>query len=209
MPLIQQYETVKGVLDKIGISQLVVAPHEADDIIGTLTSRWREEKAGTSLIYSNDKDLLQLLNNQTSQIIAQKKQEIIYTVDKFKEDYGIETSQWVDVKALLGDSSDNIPGCPGVGEKSALPLIQQYHSVENLYDKIDGLDKKFNRYKKKLIEGRESTMLSKELATIMCNLDALRSIDLEALRLNIKEDRLSHSLEELELNIKVQLPLTS
>lgn len=206
-PLIQQYETLKEVLDNIGITQLVMAPHEADDIIGTLSKKWSIETDNICLIYSNDKDLHQLLNAKTSQIISQKKNEIIYTIDKFMEDYGIGSHQWVDVKALLGDTSDNIPGCPGVGEKSALPLIKQYKSVEELYEQIDTLDKKFNRYKKKLVEGKDSTFISKELATILCEIEEYATLNFDDLKLNILQDKLLESLENLELNIKVKLPI--
>ncbi|MGM9985816.1 MAG: 5'-3' exonuclease H3TH domain-containing protein, partial [Bacillaceae bacterium] len=111
-------------------------------------------------------------------------------------------SQWIDVKALLGDNSDNIPGCPGVGEKSALPLIQQYQCVENLYENIENLDAKFNRYKKKLIAGKESTFISKELATITTSIPQLETIEFDHLQLNINHSVFDEKLNELELRIK-------
>ncbi|PNB68564.1 flap endonuclease, partial [Pseudomonas sp. FW305-BF6] len=80
-------------------------------------NNWSQSIQNKCFIYSNDRDLLQLLNEHTSQIIAQKTGEIIYSMEHFNNDYGIHPKQWVDVKALLGDTSDNIPGCPGVGEK--------------------------------------------------------------------------------------------
>lgn len=207
LPLLQQYETLKVVLDIIGITQLVMPPHEADDIIGTLSSKWSNDTDNKCLIYSNDKDLYQLLNDKTTQIISQKKNEILYTIDRFIEDYEIGSHQWVDVKALLGDSSDNIPGCPGVGEKSALPLIQHYNSLEELYEQIEGLDKKFIRYKNKLIEGKESTFISKELAKICCDIEEYATLNFEELRLNMKPEKIQDSMDDLELKIKIQLPI--
>ncbi|WLR43685.1 5'-3' exonuclease H3TH domain-containing protein [Bacillus carboniphilus] len=205
LPLIQQYETLKEVLNMIGIKQLEMSPYEADDIIGTLSTKWTKETQGSCLIYSNDKDLLQLLNQQTSQIIAKKKEEIIYTINHFKSEYGIDSKQWIDVKALLGDKSDNIPGCPGVGEKSALPLVQEYHSVEELFEKIDQLDKKYNRYKKKLTEGRESVFISKELATIFCEITDFDMLNFQELKLALSQDHILAVMEELELKIKLNL----
>ena len=202
MPLIQQYHTLKTALDDMGVKQLEVAPYEADDIIGTLSTKWTNHKEGSCFIYSNDKDLLQLLNDQTSQIIAQKKNEVIYSINHFQEEYGIYSHQWVDVKALLGDASDNIPGCPGVGEKSALPLIQQYDSVEKLFENIEELDQKFNRYKKKLINGKESVFMSKELAKIICDIDDLQDFHLDELKMRIVNEQVMEVLERLELKVK-------
>ncbi len=202
-PLIQQYEVCKSVLESIGIRQLSLAPYEADDIIGTISKSWSVHSLGQGFIYSNDKDLFQLLSTNISQIVSSKKGEIIYTIKNFEDDYGITSNQWVDVKALLGDSSDNIPGCPGVGEKSALPLVQQYGSIEQLYEQIDNLDKKFNRYKKKLIEGKEKAFISKELSEIICNIKDLENMLFTELKLDIDKERMRLEFEKLELKIKI------
>ncbi len=201
-PLIQQYETLTRVLEAIGITQLVVPPYEADDVIGTLSTKWSNDTDNHCLIYSNDKDLLQLLDKQTTQIIAQKRQETLYTIDHFQTEYGIDSSQWIDVKALLGDASDNIPGCPGVGAKSALPLIQQYLNVEQLFEQLDGLDPKFNRYKKKLTEGKESVFISKELATIERDISLFDTFDLNELKLEVEHHMVEEAMKGLELRIK-------
>ena len=158
---------------------------------------------GKCFIYSNDKDLFQLLDENTSQLIANKKGDIVYTLQNFTEDYGIDSRQWVDVKALLGDKSDNIPGCPGIGEKSALPLIQQYGSLEQIFEQIEELDKKYNRYKKKLIEGKASAFLSQELSEIICDITELEEFVFDELELNISKDNLAKELNELELKIKL------
>lgn len=202
MPLIEQFLTLKSVLEEIGIAQLEMSPYEADDLIGTLSTNWSQSIQNKCFIYSNDRDLLQLLNEHTSQIIAQKTGEIIYSIEHFNNDYGIHPKQWVDVKALLGDSSDNIPGCPGVGEKSAIPLIQQYRSVEELYENMENLDPKFNRYKKKLIAGKDSTFISKELSAIMLDIPHFEHYTFEDLKLSINEENLLNKLQELEIRIK-------
>ncbi|WP_096200648.1 5'-3' exonuclease [Bacillus sp. FJAT-45350] len=202
-PLIQQYETCTKILDAIGIKQLVTPPYEADDAIGTLACKWSKEIDESCYIYSNDKDLLQLLDKNVSQIIAGKKGEVTYSVDHFQTEYEITPEQWVDVKALLGDKSDNIPGCPGVGEKSALPLIQQYTSIENLYEGIEDLDPKFNRYKKKLIAGKETSFLSKKLSKIICDIPELGCFEFNDLQFDLDKDKAKEVLEGIELKIKL------
>lgn len=201
-PLIEQFFTLRSALEEIGIAQLEMSPYEADDLIGTLSNNWSSTIQNKCYIYSNDRDLLQLLNEHTSQIIAQKTGEIVYSIDHFSNDYGIHPKQWVDVKALLGDTSDNIPGCPGVGEKSAIPLIQQYQSVEELYEKMEELDPKFNRYKKKLIAGKDSTFISKELSAITIDIPHFEDYTFEELKLQINEDSLTTKLQELEIRIR-------
>ena len=198
--LIQQYETCCTFLESIGVKQIVVPPYEADDVLGTLAKRWSQ---GKCFIYSNDRDLFQLLSETTSQIIATKQGELIYTLADFHDDYGITSKQWIDVKALLGDSSDNIPGCPGVGEKSALPLIQQYSSLEMLYEQVEQLDPKFNRYKKKLIDGKDTAFISKELSEIICDIKELQELRLDDFMVNISEENLQAMLKELEINLRI------
>ncbi|MFC3882206.1 5'-3' exonuclease H3TH domain-containing protein [Bacillus songklensis] len=202
-PLIQQYEICKNVLDNINIEQLITPPYEADDAIGTVSSKWSSETNGHCYIYSNDRDLFQLLNENVSQVIAGKKGDIVYTINHFREDYSIEPNKWVDVKALLGDKSDNIPGCPGIGEKSALPLIQHYGSLERVYDHVEELDKKFNRCKKKLVEGKETAFISKQLAQIICDIPSLKEINFDKLKLNVLNEKFLSELEDLELRIRM------
>ncbi|MBM7702004.1 5'-3' exonuclease [Metabacillus iocasae] len=201
-PLIQQYETLREFFDCVGVSQVSVDFYEADDVIGVFSARWSEEKEQDCFIYSNDRDLLQLLNQHVSQIIAMKRiGEIVYTADDFQHEYDISPKQWIDVKALLGDKSDNIPGVPGVGEKAALPLIQQYESIENLYKNLVHLDSTFKRYKKKLEEGEELAYLSKQLVEIETNLDILNKMSWEELRFVYDRQRWIDEIERLELNI--------
>ncbi|MGO4886897.1 5'-3' exonuclease H3TH domain-containing protein [Anaerobacillus sp. MEB173] len=204
-PLIQQYETSKKVFETIGISQLSVPRYEADDVIGALSSRWSNEYNKECLIYSNDRDLLQLLNQDVSQIISiNKKGDVIYTLQHFQDDYGISPNQWIDVKALLGDKSDNIPGVAGVGEKAALPLIQQYNTIQGIYDKLEQLDKRFNRYKKKLLEGQEMALLSRELVEIIKDIPEINSADFSAFALSFEKARLKEQCEELEVKVAIR-----
>lgn len=200
--LIQQFEVCKAVLDRIGIQQVSVPSYEADDVIGTLAKQWCSNEHGHCYIYSNDKDLYQLLSQNISQLIGSKKGDIVYSLNHFQDDYHITSEQWIDVKALLGDKSDNIPGCPGVGEKSALPLIQLYGSVENIFGQIDALDPKFNRYKKKLMDGQNMTLISKELSVIICDIHELNEFLFDDLQVRIEKSNLIAELHELELTIK-------
>ncbi|WP_026689638.1 5'-3' exonuclease [Alteribacter aurantiacus] len=204
-PLIEQYETLTHMLEEMGISQLTVPSYEADDVIGTLATKWANESDGHCYIYSNDKDLFQLLGPNVSQIINRKKEEIVYTNNLFEEEFGIKSAQWVDVKALLGDRSDNIPGCPGIGEKSALPLIQEYGSIDKVYEKIEELDKKYNRYKKKLVEGKDTTYVSKELSQIICNIELLESFLFDELKLDLTKETILSELNQKEVRIRLSM----
>lgn len=200
MPLIQQYDACTKILDEIGIGQLSVPSYEADDVIGTLSKNW----SGSCFIYSNDKDLYQLLSENVSQIVAGKDGEKLYTLNRFVEDYSIHSQQWIDVKALLGDKSDNIPGCPGVGEKSALPLIQEYGSLERVYEQIEGLDKKFNRVRKKLIDGKELAYISKELSEVICDITELENFLYDDIALSLSNDKIRQVFQAYELRVRLR-----
>ncbi len=202
-PLIQQFETLVQLFDNIGITQLTIPRYEADDIIGTLAYRWRNERDGECIIYSNDRDLLQLLCEKTSQLITVKRDELKYTLNHFQEEYGITPAQWIDVKALLGDKSDNIPGVAGVGDKAALPLIQQYGAVESIYENFETLDPRYKRYLKKLEAGREMAVLSKDLCTIFTDVPEVVDRDLEECRYTLDKQSVRSALEELEIQIRV------
>lgn len=199
-PLLLQYLSCREILEGIGVHHLSLPPYEADDLLGAFSKRWPVDHC---YIYSNDRDLLQLLSDTSSQIIAGKQGEAVYTCGQFQTDYGILPGQWTDVKALLGDTSDNIPGCPGIGEKSALPLIRQYGSLENLYDSLDRLEPHLNKHKKKLAEGRESSFLSKELSSIIVDIPELEGLSLDTLQLGIRHDILSDILKQYDLNIRI------
>ncbi len=202
--LIQQYETAVNLFHATGIPQMSVEGFEADDVMGTLSHRWTNEGNGDCFIYSNDRDLLQLLNPSVSQIIAIRKEgDRVYTEEDFKLEYGITPDQWIDVKALLGDKSDNIPGVAGVGDKAALPLIQQYGSVRGVYENIETLDSRFNRYHKKLIAGEELAKLSHQLVTIERAIPHLEDHSFEDNKLDLDYDKLKNELDLLGLRIRM------
>ncbi|MBP5177629.1 MAG: DNA polymerase I, partial [Clostridia bacterium] len=164
--LVPQIPLLKRVLDALGIARFDKAGIEADDIIGTLAKKYDCE----TIIYTGDKDSFQLVDGTTSVYftrhgISETEQ---YTAFNFVEKVGITPKQIIDLKALMGDSSDNIPGVKGVGEKTGLNLVQKYGSVENLYDNIDEVAGKL---KDKLIEFKDDCFLSKTLATIKTDVD--------------------------------------
>ena len=163
-----QMPLLKEVLDAMGIRRLELAGYEADDILGTL-SRVAEEQGDRCLIVTGDKDSLQLVSSDTTVCNVKtrmgKTETILYTPDRFREEYGFAPPLMVDLKALMGDSSDNIPGVPGVGEKTAMDLVQRYGGMEAIYRDIAALDVK-EGVRKKLIAGEESARNSYWLATI-------------------------------------------
>lgn len=163
--LVEQFSLIREVLTLNGFLCLESEEYEADDIIGTLAVKAAGE-GEDAVIFSGDKDLLQVLGDHII-VVSGKKQltDMVKTAETdFRAQYGIAPPQLIDVKGLMGDASDNIPGVMGVGEKTALKLIGQYASVENLYDHIDELPK--NKMREKLVNDKEIAFLSKELATI-------------------------------------------
>ncbi len=198
-PLIEQFIHLQQILTTIGIPQLTMSPYEADDIIGTITANWEKEMDGPCLMYSNDRDLLQLVSDQTHQIISKKKEELIYSKASFEEEFGIHPYQWVDVKALLGDPSDNIPGCLGIGEKTALPLISAYGSVDSLYKQIDQLSPLFQRAYKKLIAGQAQVELSKRLATIIRDIPDI--CECSNLKLSLNRQHVENELTRISIRV--------
>ena len=163
-----QIPILKEVLDEMGILRLELEGYEADDLLGTVGKRC-EASGWDCCIVTGDKDSFQLISDAThvchvkSRMGQTETKE--YTPELFREEYGFEPVRIIDLKALMGDSSDNIPGVAGVGEKTAMDLVQRYGTLQNIYEKLDELDIKEN-VRKKLREGRESAELSYELATI-------------------------------------------
>ena len=158
-----QMPIARDILDKMGIKHFELAPYEADDIVGTIVKMTEEDKDFASVIVSSDKDLLQLISDETEVKLLKQTGFIRYNHETFIADYGIEPIKMIDLKALMGDSSDNIPGVKGIGEKTALKLLQEYKSLENLYDNIDNIK---GKTKEKLVEDKEMAFISKKIATI-------------------------------------------
>ena len=163
--LIVQFPILKKALCDLGIPCLELEGYEADDILGTLAAQGDKAEIATYLI-TGDRDALQLISPQTRVVITKKgvTETEVFDEAHLREVYGIAPMQITDLKGLMGDASDNIPGVAGVGEKTATKLLSQFHSVEDLYAHIEALPQ--NKLKEKLIAGRDSALLSKTLATI-------------------------------------------
>lgn len=163
-----QMPVLKQVLDAMGIMRLELEGFEADDLLGTV-GKICETAGWDCRIVTGDKDSFQLISETTHVCHVKSKmgqtETKEYTPELFKEEYGFEPIHIVDLKALMGDSSDNIPGVPGIGEKTAMDLVQRYTSIDNIYSNIDELEIK-EGVRKKLKDGRESAELSYELASI-------------------------------------------
>lgn len=169
--LAAQMPLAKDVLRAMGVTILEKEGYEADDIIGTV-ARLCEEGEISCFIATGDKDDLQLASDKTKVILTVTKsgynETIIYDDKAVKEKYHVTPTEFIDVKALMGDPSDNIPGVKGVGEKTAMSLIEKHHSIEYIYENIDGIGLK-GAMLQKMKDGREMAFMSKELATINRN----------------------------------------
>lgn len=163
-----QMPILKQVLDAMGVLRLELESFEADDLLGTVAAKCRDS-GWECRIVTGDKDSFQLISDTTHVCHVKSRMgqttTTEYTPELFFEEYGFEPRSIIDLKALMGDASDNIPGVPGVGEKTAMALVQRYKHLETIYAGIDTLDVK-EGVRKKLREGRESAFLSFELATI-------------------------------------------
>ncbi|AOZ77358.1 DNA polymerase I [Clostridium pasteurianum] len=183
--LSEQFPVVKELLEKLAINIFEIEGFEADDLIGTLASFSRNQGIEVYIV-TGDKDALQLAEDNVKIVINKKgmTEKEIYDKDRMLMDYGVTPKQFIDVKGLMGDSSDNIPGVPGIGEKTALKLIKEYGSIENVLMNIDNLSGK--KIKENLKEYREQAVFSKKLATIVT--DVPIEIDLEDIKSKEKFD---------------------
>lgn len=163
--LSEQFPYIRKLIDAYGIKRYELEMYEADDIIGTLSKR-ADEKGQQVVIVSGDKDLTQLATDKTTVYITRKGITDIekYTPEHVQEKYGLTPLQIIDMKGLMGDASDNIPGVPGVGEKTAIKLLKEHGSVEDLYKALDTVSGV--KLKEKLIANEEQAIMSKALATI-------------------------------------------
>ena len=164
-----QMPILKEVLDEMGIMRIEKEGFEADDLLGTL-SRICERDGDECVIVTGDKDSFQLITDETRVLHVKSRmgqtETINYTKARFEEEYGFEPVKMIDLKALMGDSSDNIPGVAGVGEKTALDLLHRFGSLEGVYANVESPDIK-EGVRKKLIAGEDSAKMSYELATII------------------------------------------
>ena len=190
----QQFPVAKELLIAMGIKYYEIDNYEADDIIGTFADFCEKDPEFAATIISSDKDLLQLISDETEIKLLRQKDYIRYNRTTFKEEYGIEPVNMVDLKALMGDSSDNIPGVRGIGEKTALKLLQQYQTLDNLYYHIEEISGKTGE---KLVEDKESAYRSYELATIVRDVPMEIKIE-DVIYFGKDTDKLLGLYEELE-----------
>lgn len=194
--LAQQMPLIKEILTAMGIKIVECEGFEADDVLGTLSKMCSDSDAECHIL-TGDRDSLQLVNKNVTVRLATTRETIIYTPEKFREDYGFEPINLIDLKALMGDSSDNISGVAGIGQKTATTLITNWTTIENLYENLDnaGLTKGVLT---KLENGREAAEESKWLATI--RLDAPVDNNLECYTIaQANNEKLSEILTELEM----------
>jgi DNA polymerase-1 len=170
----EQFPIAKELLNSMGIKYLEVDNYEADDIIGTVAKMIDINDTYIGTIISSDKDLLQLISNDINVKLLKQKDYIYYNEQTFKDEYGISPINIIDLKALQGDPSDRIPGVKGVGEKTALSLLQEYGTVDGVYNNIDKIPGKL---KEKLVNDKDSAYFSRELATIYKDVPINTSLD--------------------------------
>lgn len=168
-----QFETIIKILHKAKIATYAVDGYEADDIIGTLAYEAvrgdRKSDGSIAYIVTGDRDMLQLVNDRVKVMAPVKgiSEVTIFDADKVREKYGINPSQFVDLKGLMGDSSDNYPGVSGVGPKTASTLINEYDTIENIYKNLGEIASKKKGLADKLVSGAEAATLAKTLAKIL------------------------------------------
>ena len=190
----QQFPVAKELLTKMGITYYEIENYEADDIIGTFAEFCENDPEYTGTIISSDKDLLQLVTKTVNIKLLKSKDYVRYTEESFKQEWGIDPINIIDLKALMGDSSDNIKGVKGIGEKGALKLLHEYKTLDGIYENIDNIK---GATKEKLIAGKQDAYESYELATIYKEVPMEINInDLEYREPNI--DELNKMYEELE-----------
>ena len=170
-----QFPYAKRVLHEMGFAVLEKEGYEADDILGTL-AKMAEGRDVHAYVLTGDRDSLQLITDKTTVLLATNKDTLTMDRAAFFEKYGVESSQFVDVKALMGDSSDNIPGVAGVGEKTALKLISDFGSLDNIYANLpsDKIGKSINL---KLAENKDKAYLSQTLAQICTDVPLDKTLD--------------------------------
>ncbi|MBC7813243.1 MAG: DNA polymerase I [Burkholderiales bacterium] len=215
--LASQIERIMQVVEAFNTPMLISEGNEADDVIGTIAMKAVEEGVDVRIV-TGDRDLLQLLGEHVTVQLPGKGKgpdaflSVLWDVAKFREEYELEPEQLVDYKGLVGDTSDNIPGVKGIGDKGATTLLKQYGTLEGIYDHIDEIK---GSLQSKLIEGRDSAFLSRKLATIICDLpltielSACVSHDFDAVRVLALFDELEfRSLgQRLKIPQDEQLPL--
>ena len=191
-----QIPILYNLIDALGITRIVLDNYEADDIIGCIAQNNKKENIKT-IIYSPDKDILQLVDDNTKVIASNKDNELIeYDTNMVKEKRGVYPNQIIDLLSLMGDASDNIPGVKGIGEKTAVKLLEEYNSLDSIYKNIDSIKGKIQE---KLITDKYNAYMSYELAAIKREIEEL-NIDYKEIEKNkINIDEVNKILDDLEL----------
>ena len=210
LELKEQFPVAKEIADAMGIHCFEIDNYEADDIIGTFANEIDKEDDYYSVIVSSDRDLLQLITDKNEMKLLKSNDCIRLNKQAFIESYGFTPEKILDLKGIMGDSSDNIPGVKGIGEKGAMSLIQKYGTVEEIYNHIDEIK---GKTKEKLMNDKKNAFFSKELATIYKDVPIERN--LENIKYNGKTPKLVPLLKEYEffslikkLNLKEQEEVT-
>ena len=196
--LAEQFPIIKDLLKAMGIRVFEIEGFEADDIIGTV-SKFAENNETEVYIVTGDKDALQLASYNTKVLITKKgvSETAVYDKESFIEEFGVTPTQFIDVKGLMGDKSDNIPGVTGIGEKTAFKLIKEYGSIEEVLNNIDNISGK--KIKENLTNDREQAIFSKKLATIM------REVPLELTLEDIHTSSVENTNEIKRILIELEL----
>ena len=193
----QQLEPLKNLLDAFNINRLEIEGYEADDIIGTVSLK-AEQDGYKVYIVTGDKDAIQLASKTTTTLITKKGVGEVeeYDFNEVEKKYGMAPTQFIDLKGLMGDKSDNIPGVPGIGEVTGIKLIKEFGSIENIIENIDSVK---GSPRKKIEENKELAIMSKRLATIIR--DVPIDFDLEKLEFgNYDKSKLIEVFNELDFN---------
>ena len=196
--LSEQFPLVRELLDAFHISHYELDQYEADDIIGTLAQKGKEKEWDVTVI-SGDKDLLQLVSDKVTVNLTRKgiSEVDAYTPQILEEKVGISPNQVIDMKALMGDKSDNIPGVPGIGEKTAVKLLKEYKTLDNVYEHLDEVSGK--KLKENLITYKDDAYLSKELATIDLSTPAKIKLD-DVAYTGFESSKVHNLFKDLEFN---------
>lgn len=195
--LAHQVERIQQVVEALNIPIFTRDGFEADDVLGTLAKQ-AEAQGVETLIVTGDRDIVQCVTDRVHVLTSGRKfsDTIVYTPETVRERWGLAPRQLIDLKALLGDTSDNVPGVKGIGEKTATTLVQTYGSVEGIYEHLDEITPK--RVQEALAQGRDAAFLSKQLVTIVTDVPGV-ALDLEACRLHdYDQARVTELFRELE-----------
>ena len=191
-----QFPVAKEICTLLGIKYIEIDNYEADDIIGTFAKMADEDRNYNATIISSDKDLLQLISDEVDVKLLKQKDYIMMNEKTFFETYGIKPIRMIDLKSLMGDASDNIPGVKGIGEKTALSLLQKYDTLDGVYEHIDEIS---GKTREKLINDKDNAYFSYKLATIYKDIDFdydFESIKYTGANINL----LIEKYKELEFN---------